>query len=66
MNVSICLFIIIIIIIIIVIVFLIISILIIKQAKFHINMLLFNIQSQTFSVNFLNLKIHNSENYLIP
>ena len=64
MNVSICLFIIIIIII--VIVFLIISILIIKQAKFHINMLLFNIQSQTFSVNFLNLKIHNSENYLIP
>lgn len=64
MNVSICLFIIIIIII--VIVFLIISILIIKQAKFHINMLLFNIQSKTFSVNFLNLKIHNSENYLIP
>ena len=58
MNVSICLFIII--------VFLIISILIIKQAKFHINMLLFNIQSKTFSVNFLNLKIHNSENYLIP
>ena len=58
MNVSICLFIII--------VFLIISILIIKQAKFHINILLFNIQPKTFSVNFLNRKIHNSENYLIP